>query len=194
MPHHAEIVTSTRSRSALAWLLWLTALSCSVGGLLAVHVWTGPLTLETLAQGAVVILTLQLGLATVGLLLALRRPGNPIGRLYLATGLVWSLWAPSAPWLDHLIAGHHPLPLAARLAAASAQFYWAPAIALGVTLPALLLPDGQLRSPRWRIVMAASVTGAAAALVGGSLTPGRLDQLPIGNPLGCRARLARRPG
>jgi hypothetical protein len=179
-----QILTGTRVRAVLAWLLWLLALVCSVGGLVGVAVWTGPLTLERLAQGTFVILTLQLGLATIGLVLALRRPGNPIGWLYLATGLVWSLWAPSSPWLDYLVRGHHPLPLAARLAAASGQFYWAPAITLGVTLPALLLPDGRLRSPRWRVVMAVSLTSAVAALVGGSLARGRLDQLPIDNPLG----------
>jgi hypothetical protein len=33
-------------------------------------------------------------------------------------------------------------------------FGWAPAIGLGVTLPALLLPNGHLRSRRWWLVRA----------------------------------------
>jgi hypothetical protein len=41
----------------------------------------------------------------------------------------------------------------------------APAIALGVTLPALLLPDGRLWSRRRRVLVATSVTGAVMALL-----------------------------
>src|SRR6266498_1105697 len=80
--------------------------------------------------------------------------------LYVATGLVWSLQAPWTPWIDHLVHSGQPLPLAAQLAAVLGQWLWAPAIALGITLPALLLPDGRLRSPGWRVVAAGSVTGA----------------------------------
>jgi hypothetical protein len=61
---------------------------------------------------------------------------------------------------------------------------WVTPIALGVTLPALLLPDGHLRSRRWRLVVAASVGGIVLILVGGSLAPGRLQGLPIDNPFG----------
>jgi hypothetical protein len=61
---------------------------------------------------------------------------------------------------------------------------WVTPIALGVTLPALLLPDGHLRSPRWRLVAAASIAGIALLLVGGSLAPGPLRGLPIDKPLG----------
>jgi len=38
---------------------------------------------------------------------------------------------------------------------------WAPAIARGVTLPALLVPDGRLRSRRWRVIAATAVAGLA---------------------------------
>ena len=50
---------------------------------------------------------------------------------------------------------------------------WAPSIALGVTLPALLVPDGRLRSPRWRVVAATTVAGPAMFVVGVFLIPGR---------------------
>ena len=42
-----------------------------------------------------------------------------------------------------------------------------PAIALGITLPALLLPDGRLRSPRWRVVVGTAVAGPGHVLGGG---------------------------
>jgi hypothetical protein len=183
-----HIATSTATRmgrkTVLAWLGWLATLACCAGGLLATLLWARPLTFDTLGQVAVPTLTLQLGLATVGLVLALRRPHNPIGWLYVATGLVWSLQAPWAPWIDHLVHSGQLLPLAAQLAAVVGQWLWAPAIALGVTLPALLLPDGQLRSPGWRVVAVSSVTGAALTLLGGSLAPGPLERPPIDNPFG----------
>jgi hypothetical protein len=57
---------------------------------------------------------------------------------------------------------------------------------VSITLPFLLLPDGRLRSRRWRPVAAATVAGAAMLVVDASLTPGRqwTDPIPIDNPLG----------
>jgi hypothetical protein len=59
------------------------------------------------------------------------------------------------PWLEHLVGGGHPLPSAAQLAAVVGEINWDPAICLGIILPALLVPDGRLRSERWRLVAAA---------------------------------------
>ena len=53
-----------------------------------------------LAAGAGYALGIPLGYATVGLVLTLRRPGNPIGWLYAASGLTWSLIIPLSPWVD----------------------------------------------------------------------------------------------
>jgi hypothetical protein len=55
-----------------------------------------------LATGAGAALAFPLGYATVGLVLGLRRPANPIGWLYAASGLVWSLIIPVEPWLNTL--------------------------------------------------------------------------------------------
>jgi len=103
-----------------------------------------PLTAGLLAQGAAFALAFPLGYATVGLVLALRRPANPIGWLYAASGLTWSLIIPLGPWVDQLVREQRPLPLVAQLNAMAQVTIWAPAIALGITLPALLLPDGRL--------------------------------------------------
>ncbi len=126
----------------------------------------------------------MLGFATIGLVLALRRPGNPIGWLYGAAGLAWAYTIPLGPWVDQLLREQRPLPFLAQLHVALSEFGWAPAIGLGVTLPALLLPNGHLRSRRWRLVVVTSVTGFVLAIVGGALAPGPLEELGIDNPLG----------
>jgi hypothetical protein len=88
-----------------------------------------------------------------------------------------------ATLVTQLVNAGRPLPLAAELTAAFGEYAWAPAIALGVTLPFLLLPDGRLRSRRWRVVVVASLAGSTLALVGGSLSPTPLTETPMDNPI-----------
>jgi hypothetical protein len=174
------------SRTVLAWSLWLVSFGCCAAGLVVYLVGTRPLTAAGLANGAAVALSFPLGYASVGLVLTLRRPANPIGWLFAASGVLWSLWIPWDVWTDQLFHAGRPLPLAAQLAEATGEFSWAPAIALGVTLPALLVPDGRLRSPRWRVVVATALFGAIVAPLAGSLTPGQLQEteVPFDNPFG----------
>jgi hypothetical protein len=174
----------TRTRVVLAWALWLVTFGCCAAGLLVTVAIYRPLTLGVLAEGALYAFFFVLGFATVGLVLALRRPGNPIGWLYGAAGLAWAYTIPLAPWVDQLLREHRPLPLLAQLHVALSEFGWAPAIGLGVTLPALLLPNGHLRSRRWRLVVVTSVTGFVLATVGGALSPGPIEEAGIDNPLG----------
>jgi hypothetical protein len=176
------VPTTPRSRTPLAWALWLAAFGCCAGGLVVALLLTRPLTITVLAEGAVRALVYPLGYATIGLVLTLRRPANPIGWLFAAAGLAWSLSIPSEPWLDRLVADHRPLPLLAQAAAVYGEFNWAPATVLGVTLPALLVPDGRLRSRRWRPVAATAVAAAALVLLGSALAPSQLEDHPIPNP------------
>jgi hypothetical protein len=175
-----------RTKTLLAWSLWLATLACCAGGLLAALLWIRPLTPGLLATGAAAALAFPLGYATVGLVLTLRRPANPIGWLYATSGLVWALIIPFEPWLNTLLLGHRPLALAGQLAVVFRETGWAPAIALGITLPFLLLPDGRLRSRRWRLVVADTVAGVALLVIGGSLAPGQLTNgpIPIDKPFG----------
>jgi hypothetical protein len=168
----------------LAWSLWLATLGCCAAGLAVTLAVARPLTVAVLVQGAARALAYPLGYATIGLVLTLRRPANPIGWLYAAAGLVWSLPIPADAWLGQLIAEHRPLPLAAQVAAVSGELNWAPATVLGVTLPALLVPDGRLRSRRWRPVAATGIAAAALVVVGVALAPAQLEDTSIANPFG----------
>ena len=175
---------AARTRSLLAWSLWLATLVCCAGGLVAALVWVRPLTLGLLAGVAGAALAYPLGYATVGLVVALRRPANPIGWLFSASGLVWALTIPFEPWLNSLLVEHRPLGLAGQVAVVVQEVGWAPAMALGLTLPLLLLPDGRLRSRRWRLVVADTVVGVVLLMVGRALAPGQLTggPVPVDNP------------
>jgi len=172
-----------RSRTLLAWSLWLGTVGCLAGGLAVTLAVTRPLTADVLLQGAGDAIPWLL-FATIGLVLTLRRPTNPIGWLYAAAGLVWTLNVPWDPWVDQLLRTGRPLPLAARLAALAGDSLWAVGLALAVTLPLLLLPNGRLRSRRWRVVVVASVAGTAMNVVGWCLSPDPMTQTlrPVAKP------------
>jgi signal transduction histidine kinase len=175
---------SRRLVALLAWALWLATIGSCAAGLLVAFVVTRPLTLAEPAEAAVTVLAFSLGYATIGLILALRRPANPIGWLYASSGLAWSLLLPWQPWVDQLIRSGRPLPLAAEIVAVIGNLQWLPAICLGIILPFLLVPDGRLRSPRWRVAAAASVVAATIGPLAGSLAPGQLAETNIPNPFG----------
>jgi hypothetical protein len=166
----------------LAWSLWVLTFGCCSAGLAVTVAVVRPLTVGLLAQGAARALVYPLGYATVGLVLTLGRPANPIGWLYAAAGLTWSLGIPADPWVDQLLADHRPLPPAAQLSAVLGEYNWAPATVLGVVLPALLVPDGRLRSRRWRPVAAAAVATGVLVVVGNALAPVKLEDTGIPNP------------
>jgi hypothetical protein len=172
-----------RSRTLLAWLLFLTTLACLVGGLVVTLLVTRPLTPDVLVNGAFDG-AIWLLFAAVGLVLTLRRPGNPIGWLYAGAGLAWTAYIPWDPWVDMLLRDHRPLPPVAVLAALAGDTLWAVGITLAVTLPLLLMPNGRLRSPRWRVVLAASVGGTALTVIGWVLAPDPMTQTltPVPKP------------
>jgi hypothetical protein len=87
--------------------------------------------------------------ALVGMIVARREQGNPIGWMILAAAAAYVVCNDAGYYaLVALRHGHRGLP-AVRLAVALAPFGWLTLILL-VPLPALLFPDGRLPSARWR--------------------------------------------
>jgi len=95
----------------------------------------------------------------IGLLVAARQPGNPIGWIALVEGVLCALGSVGGQYavLAYRMGHHLPWGPAAVLLA----LYWSPVI---VTFPAMILlfPDGTLPSRRWRRLLVAYLVVAAA--------------------------------
>lgn len=122
--------------------------------------------------------------AVVGALVATRRPGNVVGWLLLAQGLLWELGLMCAGWVAHAVftaPGSLPFP---EFAGWLLAWIWAPAIA-GVALLVLLFPDGRLPSRRWRVVVVLIVVSASLSGLAAALRPGPLVHVgSLVNPVG----------
>jgi signal transduction histidine kinase len=110
----------------------------------------------------------------VGLVVALRRPSNPIGWLLLANGLIFG-WFGGFPGSYAGYALEHPGTLpGGRLAAVWDTAAW-PLLFAGVVAIAFVFPDGRLLSRRWRSIAIGGAVAAAVTLAGGLLSGNALD-------------------
>jgi hypothetical protein len=98
-------------------------------------------------------------IAAIGLLVAARQPGNPIGWIVLGEAVLVSAGSVGGQYavLAYRMGHHLPWGPAAVLLA----LYWSPVI---VTFPAMILlfPDGRLPSRRWRRLLWAYLAVGAA--------------------------------
>jgi hypothetical protein len=97
------------------------------------------------------LLAISVPMCAVGLIVARRQPGNPIGWLLLVipAGVLLGLDAGPYAWLVYRMGYRLPFGPAAVLLENS---YWA-VLTIALPLVFLLFPDGELPSPRWRWVL-----------------------------------------
>ncbi|MGH2985864.1 MAG: hypothetical protein ACRDLO_04145, partial [Solirubrobacterales bacterium] len=158
-------------RRALAWSF--AAVIVAAGGpLVALEAATGANSIgsagDWLLFGAVI------ASAVVGLLLALRRPANPIGWLLLTNALVVAVGGLAKAYPGYALSNDESLP-GIRLAAAWYTWGW-PTLFAPIVAIALIFPDGRLPSARWRKVVIGGAISFAVVVVTGMLWDGeRLD-------------------
>jgi hypothetical protein len=102
------------------------------------------------AESDIAVFAIVPTLAPLGLVVARRQPGNPLGWMFLVLAALTALGNVAGAYavLSYRLGHHLPLGEAAVFLA----LYWCPVI---VTFPLviLLFPDGRLPSPRWRPVL-----------------------------------------
>jgi hypothetical protein len=140
---------STVRRFRVASPATATVLSCLVLVLAVAYVPLAGL-VHQLAVGDVAEPAVIVIFAAVGLVVARRQPGNPVGWILLIFSLLFMFSADAG---YYAVLSYHlgrRLPLAA--AAVLLEPLWVPAVAL-FPLVILLFPDGTLMSRRWRCVL-----------------------------------------
>ena len=169
-----------RSRTAFwpAWSSWLLSVGITAGVLVydAIRPLPRSVTGNTGSSAdSVIAIVFIAAFATVGALVAWKRPSNPIGWLLCATGACYATGVFSI-LLDHF----------ARTRAFSHWLGWVWFFGIGLTLTFVLLlfPTGTLPSRRWRPVAWAAAAGLAAWVLGSAFTPGRMNGGTAINPFG----------
>ena len=125
-----------------------------------------------------------LAFPVVGVLVASKRPSNPIGWICLVAGLLWMLMSLSESYGEYGLARPGSVPIPVTVHALLYAWVWVPVVGLMGIYLILLFPDGRLPSKRWRPL--AWFSGALIALesIAIFLTPGPLDLERIRNPFG----------
>ena len=121
----------------------------------------------------------------VGCLILARRPGNVIGWIFTAVGLLTMIAGLAEVYSRY--ANAHPGSLPGPLVGTWIEnWIWIPTILLALVFPLLLFPTGRSLSPRWRPVTWLAVGLTAAYAVLGALSP--TLELPnkrtVANPIG----------
>ena len=121
----------------------------------------------------------------VGVVVATRHPGNPIGWIFAGCGLYSALIVCADAYASWAYRGGPSLPVAPYAAWVSG-WGWIPYIAVPLTVLFLLFPDGRLLSRRWAAALAAIGAGLLIAVAGLGLSSDPIefgDGLTTDNPL-----------
>ena len=170
-----------RAASRLAWLLYVLAMTLVglAGGLwLVVHrPVPGAVGYGYWREGMVT----TLAYATVGALITTRRPGHPVGWLFLGAGLGGAAQLATGEFAAAFLAASGPSVAVAVAASASSLFQL---VVLGLLVCLLLLfPTGRPPSRRWWVLVWVVAAGVVLFSVGAGLAPARYEEFPgVENP------------
>ncbi len=181
---------SGRTRSAhpiAVWSAFLVAVACAVGRVVLAIVDPESGSAEDPLGGGVplavfdaLIITL---FATVGLVVARKRPTNPVGWVLCVIPPSLGVLLVSNRLYESL-AADEPGGSAAGLVAWIASWIWIPFVMPALILFPLLFPTGRVLTPRWRVVLVAVAVAFPLLLIGTAFVPGRLKEYQFDNPFG----------
>jgi len=172
-----------RALRLLAGSAWGIAIAQVLFGLALA--WLNHLSPVRLVAEYVVAQTLAtLAFATVGLALALRRPGHRVGWLFCLLGVCFGQTAWIGQYTRYTMVTQPGALPAGEIVAWCFFWSWIPTVMLAAVGLPLLFPDGRLPSRRWRAVAWAAVAGTLLLTFSMAVGPGPVDaSLPeVDNP------------
>jgi hypothetical protein len=132
--------------------------------------------------------TFLLGFAAfmaVGTIIVAHRPGNAVGWIFSAIGLLTAAGVLATEYAARANLGRPGAPPGAVLAAWYASWWWYPTLALVLVFVPLLFPTGRLLSARWRPVAVAAAVATMGITALSALTPTLIDEnYTVRNPIG----------
>jgi hypothetical protein len=172
------------------WLAWGAAALTVVFTGLHLVLWTlaesVPGAVDTRGQASI-----SIPFAVMGALIVARRPGNRIGWLFVAIGILGALHGALDAYALYALAARPGTDLPGAVAAAQGSLsIGSIPLALVLLFVPLLYPTGRLPSPRWRPVAWLGALVLLLAPIVDALLPGQVEAsgAPVGgNPLGISA-------
>jgi uncharacterized membrane protein YidH (DUF202 family) len=161
-----------------AWSVWAISVAATVSAVVYTALYPLPPKLASQSGNGLdmaVVIVFVGSFATVGALLAWKRPGNPIGWLLSGSGLAYAAGA-----CDVLLLHFHQTLTLANWTS------WTYLLGIGLCVfVVLLFPAGSLPSRRWRPVAWAGGAGLAGWVLGAAFAPTIInDSSPERNPVG----------
>lgn len=118
----------------------------------------------------------------VGMFVAMRQPGNPVGWLFMVVGIMPVVGFFSSAYAARAIQVDPGSLPGGEVATWISAWAWIPGVATLLTFGLLLYPAGHLPSPRWRTVSYGAAVAMAGAVTGIALMPGKMEPFEEGGP------------
>ena len=121
----------------------------------------------------------------VGAVIVAHRPGNAVGWIFSAIGLLTATGMLAGEYAARADVGRPGARPGGVLAAWYISWYWYPTLALVLVFTLLLFPTGRLPSARWRPVAVAAGVATVGVTALSALTPTLVDEnYTVRNPIG----------
>jgi hypothetical protein len=174
-------------RKRSTWVAWfmLAIFVVSVLVVGALMVANGSFQQEPLADTVALLLAFT-AFMVVGALIVAHRPGNAIGWIFSAVGLLAVTGALAEEYANYAYLTRPGSPPGAIVAAWYASWAWYPTVFLALLFTLLFFPTGRLLSPRWRPVawLAGAAMAGFTALAALKSSLGVEEGRVVSNPIG----------